>query len=101
MLRPDSSALVLTTDRKENVSAFNALALGDGGHHAADVGAIEADAQFLFALLGGALWSWPTVRLLFRQARKKGLRGLAAMALSGDSWSTVPRARPFRTIVST
>lgn len=78
VLRPDGSALVLTTDRGKNVSAFNALASGDGNRHAADVGAIEADAQFLFALLGGALWSWPTVRLLFGQARKKGLRGLAA-----------------------
>jgi phytoene dehydrogenase-like protein len=78
VLRPDGSALVLTTNRKENITAFNALASGDGGRHAADVGAIEADAQFLFALLGGALWSWPTVRLLFGQARKKGLRGLAA-----------------------
>ena len=78
VLRPDGSAVVFTTDRGKNVSAFNALASGDGNRHAADVGAIEADAQFLFALLGGALWSWPTVRLLFGQARKKGLRGLAA-----------------------
>ncbi|MFD1807882.1 phytoene desaturase family protein [Gemmobacter lanyuensis] len=31
-----------------------------------------------FALLGGALWSWPTLRLLWGQVRRRGLRGLAA-----------------------
>ncbi len=66
VLRPDGTALVLTTDRAANVAAFNALAPGDGDRHAADVGAIEADAPFLFALLGGSLWSWPTAKLLMR-----------------------------------
>ena len=78
VLRPDGSALVLTTDPAANILAFNALAAGDGDKHAADVGGIAADAPFLFALLGGDLWSWPTARLLFGQVRKRGLRGLAA-----------------------
>jgi phytoene dehydrogenase-like protein len=78
VLRPDGSALVLTTDRARNIGAFNALSDGDGARHAADVGAIEADAPFLFALLGGNLWSWATARLLLGQVRKRGLRGLAA-----------------------
>lgn len=78
VLRPDGSALVLTTDRGRNVAAFNALVPGDGDRHAADVGGIEADAPFLFALLGGRLWSWPTARLLWGQVRRRGLRGLAA-----------------------
>lgn len=78
VLRPDGSALVLTTDRAKNISAFNALASGDGARHGADVGAIESDAPFLFALLGGSLWSWPTAKLLVGQVRKRGLRGLAA-----------------------
>ncbi|MGV8952849.1 MAG: phytoene desaturase family protein [Cypionkella sp.] len=78
VLRPDGSALVLTTDRAKNVAAFNALSVGDGQRHAADVGEIEADAPFLFALLGGNLWSWATAKLLFGQVRKRGLRGLAA-----------------------
>lgn len=78
VLRPDGQALVLTTDRAANVAAFNALSPGDGDAHAADVGGIERDAPFLFALLGGRLWSWPTAKLLFTQARKRGLRGLAA-----------------------
>ena len=78
VLRPDGSALVLQTDRAANVAAFNALAAGDGDRHAADVGGIEADAPFLFGLLGGKLWSWPTLKLVAGQARKRGLQGLAA-----------------------
>jgi len=78
VLRPDGSSLVLTTDRATNIKTFNAAAAGDGDRHAADVGAIEADAPFLFALLGGELWSWQTAKLLARQAWSRGLRGLAA-----------------------
>jgi phytoene dehydrogenase-like protein len=78
VLRPDGTALILTMDQARNVEAFNALAAGDGDQHARDVGAVAADAPFLFALLGGNLWSWPTARLLFGQVRKRGLRGLAA-----------------------
>ena len=78
VLRPDGSSLVLTMDRARNIASFNAVAQGDGDQHARDVGGIEGDAPFLFALLGGDLWSWPTVKLLFGQARKRGLRGLAA-----------------------
>ena len=78
VVRPNGEALVLTTDRVQNVAAFNALAAGDGDRHLADVGGVEADAPFLFGLLGGSLWSWGTVRLLWGQVRKRGLRGLAA-----------------------
>ena len=78
VLRPDGSSLVLTMDRARNVITFNALASGDGDAHARDVGGIAQDAPFLFSLLGGDLWSWPTFKLLFGQARKRGLRGLAA-----------------------
>ena len=78
VLRPDGSSLVLTMDHARNVSAFNALAAGDGDRHAVDVGGIAADAPFLFALLGGSLWSWATAKLLLGQVRKRGLRGLAA-----------------------
>lgn len=78
VLRPDGSSLVLTTDRAANIKTLNAVSNGDGDRHAADVGAIEADAPFLFALLGGELWSWPTAKLLAAQAWKRGIRGLAA-----------------------
>lgn len=76
VVRPDGSALTLTTDRAANIAAFNALAAGDGDRHGADVGGIEADAPFLFALLGGELWSWKTARLMAGQAWKRGLNGL-------------------------
>ena len=76
VLRPDGTALTLTMDRAANVAAFEARAAGDGARHAADVGGIEADAPFLFALLGGELWSRQTLRLMARQAWKRGLNGL-------------------------
>ena len=78
IVRPDGSSLVLTMDQARNVATFNALAAGDGDQHAADVGGIASDATFLFALLGGSLWSWPTAKLMFGQVRRRGLRGLAA-----------------------
>ena len=78
VLRPNGRATVLTMDRAANVAAFNALSPQDGDQHAADVGAIEADAPFLFALLGGGLWSWKTAHLLAGQAWSRGLNGLKA-----------------------
>ncbi len=77
VLRPDNSTLVLGMERAANVAAMNALAPGDGEAHLAAVSAIEADAPFLFALLGGPLWSFSSARLLAGQAWKRGLRGLA------------------------
>jgi phytoene dehydrogenase-like protein len=77
VLRPDGQAVILTTDRAANVVSLNALAPGDGDRFAADADAIAADAPFLFALLGGPLWSWGTAKLMFSQLRKRGLRGLA------------------------
>jgi len=78
VLRPNGSSLVMTTDRAANIKTFNALSAGDGDRHKTDVEAIEADAPFLFGLLGGELWSWPTAKLLISQTWKRGLRGLAA-----------------------
>jgi hypothetical protein len=78
VLRPNGEALVCSTDQAANIAAWEALAPGDGAAHARDVGGIEADAPFLFSLLGGNLWSWKTARLMWGQVRKRGLRGLAA-----------------------
>lgn len=77
VLRPDGSSVVLTTTRQANVAAFNALSPGDGDRHGDNAGSIESD-PFLFALLGGKLWSWRTARLVASQAWKKGPRNLAA-----------------------
>jgi phytoene dehydrogenase-like protein len=78
VLRPNGRATVLTMDRATNVATFNALSPKDGDQHAADVGAIEADAPFLFALLGGDLWSWKTAKLMAGQAWSRGMNGLKA-----------------------
>ena len=78
VLRPDGSSVVLSMDRAANVAAFNAFAAGDGDQHARDVGGIEQDAEFLFALLGSPLWSRKTATLLAKQAWKRGLGPLKA-----------------------
>ncbi|MEM9630544.1 MAG: NAD(P)/FAD-dependent oxidoreductase [Pseudomonadota bacterium] len=78
VLRPDGQFAVLTMDRAANVAAFDALSKGDGRQHGADVGGIEADAEFLFALLGNSLWSGKMAKLVAKQAWKRGLKGLKA-----------------------
>ncbi len=57
VLRPDGSSVILSMDRARNVKTFDALAEGDGRAFAAEMDALGADAPFLFALLGGSLWS--------------------------------------------
>lgn len=78
VLRPDGTAAVLTTSRADNVAAFNALAQGDGAAYAEVVGEIEADAPFLFALLGGQLWSRSTGWMVAKRTWKDGPRNMAA-----------------------
>lgn len=78
VLRPDGASLVLTTDRAANVAEWNRRAPGDGDAHARDVGGIEGEAGFLFALLGGRLWSWDMARLMLGEVRRRGPRGLMA-----------------------
>jgi phytoene dehydrogenase-like protein len=65
-------------DRKRNVATFEALSRGDGEAFARDADALGADAPFLFALLGGSLWSFATAKTIARAAWRRGLRGLAA-----------------------
>ncbi|MDN5786080.1 NAD(P)/FAD-dependent oxidoreductase [Pseudorhodobacter sp.] len=78
VLRPNGASLVLSMDRAANIAAFNARVAGDGDQHAADVGGIEADAGFLFALLGQPLWSRQVAWLLAKQAWTRGLNNLKA-----------------------
>ena len=90
VLLPDGRSLVLSMDRAANVARFNALAEGDGDRYRADVEAVERDAALIFGLLGGALWTRATVKLLLREAWKRGPRGLAARLgeglRSGRTW---------------
>jgi phytoene dehydrogenase-like protein len=78
VLLPDGRHLIFSMDRARNVAAFDALAAGDGGRFTADMARLGADAPFLFALLGGSLWSWGMLRIVAREAWKRGPRGLAA-----------------------
>ena len=78
VLRPDGTSLVLTKSREANVAALEALAAGDGRQFAADMGKLGADAPFLFALLGGRLWSWAMLKTVAREAWKRGPRALSA-----------------------
>lgn len=78
VLLPDGRSLVLTTDRNTNIKRFNELADGDGDRYRADVETVERDADLIFGLIGGALWTWGTARLMLRESRRRGVRGLAA-----------------------
>jgi phytoene dehydrogenase-like protein len=77
VLLPDGRHAVLAMDRKANVAAFDKLAAGDGARFGADVDRIGADAPFLFALLGGSLWSRAMLKIVAREAWRRGIRGLA------------------------
>ncbi len=78
VLLPDGDHVIHRMDRAANVAAFNALAAGDGDAYAADVGEIERNAGLLFGLLGGGLWTFPTLKLLAGETWRRGPRGLAA-----------------------
>jgi phytoene dehydrogenase-like protein len=77
VLMADGRHAVLAMDRKANVASFDQLASGDGARFAADIDRLGADAPFLFALLGGSLWSTTMLKLVAREAWRRGLRGLA------------------------
>jgi phytoene dehydrogenase-like protein len=78
VLRPDGSSLVLTRDHAANIAAFEKLAVGDGKQFDADMAKLGANAPFLFALLGGRLWSWAMLKTVLREAWKRGPRVLSS-----------------------
>jgi phytoene dehydrogenase-like protein len=77
VLRPDGSSVILSMDRARNIKTFDALAEGDGRAFAAEMDALGADAPFLFALLGGSLWSPGIAKTLAQQLWRRGPRNLA------------------------
>lgn len=77
VLQPDGSNIIFSKDRKRNIATFEALAPGDGQAFSRDMDRLGADAPFLFALLGGALWSGSTLKAVSKQAWGRGLRNLA------------------------
>jgi phytoene dehydrogenase-like protein len=76
VLLPDGRHAVFTMNRTGNVAAFDAFAAGDGARYTADMDRLGADAPFLFALLGGSLWSRTMLKIVAREAWRRGLRGL-------------------------
>jgi phytoene dehydrogenase-like protein len=78
VLRPDGSSLVLTRDHAANIAAFEKLATGDGRQFDADMGKLGANAPFLFALLGGRLWSWSMAKTVAKEAWKRGPHALSS-----------------------
>ena len=78
VLRPDGSSLILTRDHAANIAAFEKLARGDGKQFDRDMTRLGANAPFLFALLGGRLWSWSMAKTVAREAWRRGPLALSA-----------------------
>ena len=77
VLCPDGRYAKLTTDRAKNVRTFESLATGDGAAYQQAMEEVERDASLTFGLLGKDLWTWDGVRLLLRELRSRGARGVA------------------------
>ncbi len=73
---PDGRSLIFGRDRAANAAAFDALSPGDGAAYVRAMQDIETGAPLIFGLLGGELWRWATLRLLWRETRTRGLRGM-------------------------
>lgn len=78
VLRPDGSHVLFSRDRQRNVATFEACAAGDGAVFAQEMDRMGGDAPFLFALLGGQLWSRATAVHVAREAWRRGPRALLA-----------------------
>jgi phytoene dehydrogenase-like protein len=78
VLRPDGRHVIFSMDPARNEQTFEALSPGDGTAFRREMNRLGADAPFLFALLGGSLWSTTMLKTVLTQAWKRGLRGLAA-----------------------
>ena len=96
VLLPDGRSLVLTMDRDENAARFNAVEAGEGDRLRADIGVVDRDAPFLFAMLGGALWTRATATLMLKAglaawpARTRGAAWRGAAAGAGVARDDVP-----------
>jgi len=78
VLRPDGGHAILSMDRKRNIAHFDSLAPGEGGRFDEEMGKFGGDAEFVFGLLGGPLWSKATLKLVAKQVWRRGFAGLAA-----------------------
>ena len=76
VIRPNGTSLILSTDQSTNFKRISKLNDDDGKQFLKDINEIANDADFLFSLLGGSLWSWKMVKLISKQIWKKGFRNL-------------------------
>lgn len=73
---PDGRSLIFGRDRAANAAALDAISPGDGAAYVRAMQDIESGAPLIFGLLGGELWRWATLRLLWRETRARGPRGM-------------------------
>ena len=80
VLRRDGSRLVFSMERKTNAAAFDSLHDGDGARFRAELSELEANAEFLFSILGGEIRSAKGMRRFAREAFRRSVKGLSAWA---------------------
>jgi phytoene dehydrogenase-like protein len=78
VLRPDGSHAIFVRNRDRNIAMLEALSPGDGAAFARHMDALGANSPFLFALLGGSLWSASMLKLTLQEAWRRGPRNFAA-----------------------
>jgi phytoene dehydrogenase-like protein len=78
VLRPDGAHAIFTKSRDRNIAMLEALSPGDGAAYARHMETLGANSPFLFALLGGSLWSASMLKLALQEAWRRGPRNLAA-----------------------
>lgn len=78
VMLPDGRALVLTTDHGENLKRIRAVSERDASAYNALLEDFGRNAGLVFGLLGGEPWSFATLKMLYREARQSGLRGLVS-----------------------
>ncbi len=91
-INASKQSCIMSTARDENIALFNSLSEGDGDRYAQTMQEMEQDAEFTFELLGSELIRWSTLRLFWKELRKRKLQGLLqffgyAMSSSRD-WLT-------------
>ena len=77
VIRPNGTSLILSTDKSKNFAELKKLNQGDAEQFVKDVNEISVDADFLFSLLGGTLWSSATMRLFAKRIWQKGFKNVA------------------------
>lgn len=78
VLMSDGRSLVMSRERKENISAFDACRAGDGSAFDAALNDIADNADLTFTLLGNDLWSGKMLRTMAGAVWRKGPKQLSS-----------------------